>query len=581
MRIRNSLSTKIIILILIVILPLITLLIFDNYYGMSLIRDQVAQSNNNLLEVYMSQLDNRLDNTTNYLKSLSKEDLDIITYSQADDNTDEKRDAAARIVNRLTNQINYNHNVELFFLYSVEDQNLLLASNDNENYEEELLKSKIEGIIFVLETLGSTDWQLMNYYGEYKLIKMIDTGMGTYLGGWLSLEGLIEPLSKLDLGDNGGVHIITENGFPLISTFSEPENPGIFNRRNINIDNGNYRTVRNVESNERFLMVADSLENVPINFIAMFPEKEIFKNLLLFRRMIYFIPVAGFVILAIYLILIRHVLFAPVHKLMSAMTRVARGDLDVKMEENSSYEFNFLFSSFNNMIERVKTLKLGIYEEKLLLQKAELKHLQSQIKPHFILNSLNIVYNLAVLKDFKSIKEMTLYLGSYLRFTLKNEDQLVTLEEELNHIKNYLEIQKIRFMDRFDFFIHSDEEYDSLLVPPLTIQPFVENSIIHGYNRKVNVYKIEIIVEVLNDVLVIRILDNGKGFSPGKILELESKNFDRGNGEHIGIWNVYRRLTISYGEDVEMKFSNRDSGGAEVKIIIPDIRRIKGGQKDV
>ncbi|MFW6287806.1 MAG: sensor histidine kinase [bacterium] len=580
MRIRNSLSTKIIILILIVIIPLITLLIFDNFYGMSLLRNQVAQSNNNLLEVYMSQLDNRLDNTTNYLKSI-KEDIDIITFSQGEDNSEKKKETAARIVNRLKNQIYYNGNVELFFLYSVEDQNLLLASNDNEDYEKELLMTKIEGIIFVLETLESTDWQLMNYYGEYKLIRMIDTGEGIYLGAWLSLQSLIEPLNKLDLGENGGINIITENGFPLISTFPGTDKPGILYRRNLNIDNSKYRSVRNPESNVRFLMVADSLENLPISFIAMFPEKEIFKNLLLFRRMIYFIPIAGIAILSIYLILIQRVLFTPMHKLMSAMTRVSRGDLDVKMEEDSSYEFNFLFSSFNNMIERVKTLKLGIYEEKLLLQKAELKHLQSQIKPHFFLNSLNIVYNLAVLKDFQSIKQMTLYLGNYLRFTLKNEDQLVTLEEELNHIRNYLEIQKLRFMDRFTFSICTEEKYNPLLVPPLTIQPFVENSIIHGYNRKVDVYKIEINIELIDKNLLISILDNGKGFTPGKLLELESKNFDKGNGEHIGIWNVYRRLVINYGDDVELKFYNRESAGAEVKIIIPNIERKRGGQEDV
>ncbi len=578
MRIRNSLSSKIIILILIVIIPLLTFLYLDNYYGMSLLRKQVAQANNNLLSVYMSQLDDKLVDITNYLKSISKQEFNILNYRNKQEALASKSQAEMRIINRLSSQTNYNTIVDLFFLYSEKDDSLLLAPNNIDTYDINLLKDKIEGVIFVLETIGNKNWQLFNYYGDYKLIKVVETGMGTYLGAWISLESLIEPLRGINLGENGGIHIITENGFPLISTFSTTDTREIFNR-DLNISNNSYRTVKDIDSNERFLMMTDTLASLPIDFIAMLPEKEIFKNLLVFRRMIYYIPLLGIFILLIYLILIRRVLFNPMKKLISAMVKVSQGDLDIRLTEDSSYEFNFLYSSFNNMIERVQTLKMNIYEEEIQVQKAELKHLQSQIKPHFFLNSLNIVYNLAVLKDFDSIKQMILYLGNYLRFTLKNEDKLVPLEEELNHIENYLKIQKLRFVDRFSYNIKTEEEYSLFLIPPLTIQPFVENSIIHGYNRKVDMFKVEITINIKKDNIVISIADNGKGFSPVKLLELQGKNFNNNDGEHIGIWNVYRRLNINYGQGVDLKFHNRDSGGSVVTIIIPKTH-IKEGSLD-
>jgi len=174
---------------------------------------------------------------------------------------------------------------------------------------------------------------------------------------------------------------------------------------------------------------------------------------------------------------------------------------------------------------------------------------------------------------------MILYLGNYLRFTLKNEDKLVPLEEELNHIENYLKIQKLRFVDRFSYNIKTEEEYSLFLIPPLTIQPFVENSIIHGYNRKVDMFKVEITINIKKDNIVISIADNGKGFSPVKLLELQGKNFNNNDGEHIGIWNVYRRLNINYGQGVDLKFHNRDSGGSVVTIIIPKTH-IKEGSLD-
>jgi len=558
-----------IILILVVIIPLVILLVFDNYYGMQLLRKQAALSNINLLSVYMAQLDDNLDYFTNYLKTSAEGDPDIYNYVNSTHDSPERIQAEGRIINKFCNQLNYQNDIHLFFLYSESDKNLLLASNDTEKYNKELLTTKIDGLIFVIETIGIEDWQLMEYKGTFKLVKIVNVSGDTYLGTWLGLEGLLEPLKGLDLGNNGGVYIVTEKGFPLISTYYSRKSMEILNHNEFIPGTGTYKTIKDMDSEEKFLVVADTLENLPIYFIAMLPEAEIFKNLLSFRKLIYFIPIVGLFFLLVYLILIKRILFTPMNKLITAMKQVSQGNLEVRLSEDSTQDFNFLFDSFNNMVNRVRRLKMNVYEEKILTQKAELRHLQAQIRPHFLYNSLNLIYNLAVLKDLDSIKQMSLYLASYLRFTLRNEDKLVTLEEELNHIKNYLEIQKIRFLDKFTYHISTDSGYKLIKIPPLTIQPFVENSIIHGFNKKIELFQIEISVNREKDILLITITDNGRGFSEESLRELTEKNFEGDDGKHIGIWNVYRRLSLKYGEKADLKFYNQDSGGAVVLIMIP------------
>lgn len=298
-------------------------------------------------------------------------------------------------------------------------------------------------------------------------------------------------------------------------------------------------------------------------------KEALLQRLLLFRYIIVGIFVSVLLLFAIFILYLRQLFIKPIDRLTTAMRNVARGNFEIKLEEDSSHEFNFLFRSFNNMVFDLNYLKIDYYEEELKLQEAELKYLQSQINPHFFLNSLNIIYNLTVFKDYETIARMSLYLGNYLQFTINNENKLVTLEEEFKHIQNYLEIQCLRLPDKIDYDIKSEGKYNSVMIPPLTIQPFVENSIIHGMKKNLDKFKIEInVIEKNNGFLEIEIVDNGTGFSNDQLLAFHQRDFGKG-GEHIGIWNVYKRLNLNFNDEVDLRFYNADNGGAAVKIIIP------------
>ncbi|MFK4996893.1 sensor histidine kinase [Bacillus sp. N9] len=269
----------------------------------------------------------------------------------------------------------------------------------------------------------------------------------------------------------------------------------------------------------------------------------------------------------------RKVFILPIRQLVRAMKELRKGHFDIRLPEaKSSTEFELMNESFNEMSSRIRDLKIDVYEEKLNHQKAELHHLQLQINPHFFLNSLNIIYNLATVKDFHLIQEMSRSLANYFRFMFKSNSYFVTIEDEIKHTDNYLKIQELRFPDSFSYELFVQEELKKCHIPPLMIQTLVENSIKHAFNMD-NPIKITVNVWQENegaDIIHIQIQDTGEGF-PQEILEqLKSETpLISEDGERVGIWNVKRRLKLLYGGAATIRFTNEQGKGATIRIMIP------------
>ena len=204
-------------------------------------------------------------------------------------------------------------------------------------------------------------------------------------------------------------------------------------------------------------------------------------------------------------------------------------------------------------IRRIQELRLK--EEKV---KAELSSLQSKMNPHFLFNSLNSISTLIV-KSPDAAEKMIEHLSLLLRYTLRNSQQnFVTLQEEISIVEKYLEIEKIRFQERLSYKIDIDEDLKNVTIPPLTIQPLVENSIKHGISMLIEGGMIEIkCSRVSNNLIVISVFDNGNGVT-GKLETAKSG---------IGLKNIQERLKIVYGDDFD--FEVISNNGFKVNIYIP------------
>jgi two-component system sensor histidine kinase YesM len=311
------------------------------------------------------------------------------------------------------------------------------------------------------------------------------------------------------------------------------------------------------------------------SLIALIPDNIILEKLPYFQRVINFISVIFIFLLPICLLFLRKILILPLRRMLSAMKRIRDGDLEVRIKPYAtSEEFNIVNETFNSMMEQIKELKINVYEEKINTQKAELQHLQLQIKPHFFLNSLNIIHVLASTKKYDLIQEMTLCLINYFRYMFRSNLTFVSIRDEVQHVQNYIRIQELRFSELLSFKIKVPDYLLETKVPSLIIHTFIENSIKYAVSMDEQV-QLSVNIELLDNkegeaCFKIIIKDTGEGFKEEVIRELKAGNriIDE-HGEHIGIWNVQRRLSLLYKGRAKLFIGNSESGGALVEIVLP------------
>lgn len=281
--------------------------------------------------------------------------------------------------------------------------------------------------------------------------------------------------------------------------------------------------------------------------------------------------------IALILFLSRRIMYRPLQSFSQTMQRIGDGNLAVRMNETSHvYDFNEIYAVFNQLIDNIQTLKLDVYEKELSKQRVEQQFLHIQLRNHFFLNCLNILYALAQTKDCELIQQMVLYLVGYFRHISQDGIKPVSLLSEIEHVKDYISIQQIRFPGRIQFNYTMDAELESFLVPPLIILTFIENSIVHaqGPKRSIMCIDMELIAKKKSDgtYLCIHISDNGRGFTSEQLKMLNAPVADVQIGaEHgIGIHNIRNRLNLLYGNKALLIISNAPLGhGAVIEMELP------------
>lgn len=237
-------------------------------------------------------------------------------------------------------------------------------------------------------------------------------------------------------------------------------------------------------------------------------------------------------------------------ELSAVMSKVSKGDLKVRSHVTGSEEINELSQNFNEMIDQIEALIKQVEIETKQKQLKHLEALQAQINPHFLLNTLNGIKWLVVMKDFEKAENMLLALGTLLERTLGKNQSIVTLKEELQLLKYYAEIQKLRYGDTFDLTFDIDESLNTILVPSLILQPLVENCILHAFHDIDYDGEIKVSTYRKLDYVFIEIKDNGSGID--EALQSASKG--------IGLKNVDERLALYYDDTCHLFIESDDNG---------------------
>lgn len=289
-------------------------------------------------------------------------------------------------------------------------------------------------------------------------------------------------------------------------------------------------------------------------------------------------------LLIVFLVLISFIIkvlirkmYQPLDKVISKMDHVATGSLRTRINvENMGEDFVKLAVGFNSMMDEIEVLMEQVKLEQHQLEQIRFNALQSQIQPHFLYNTLECIHWQAIADGNKEISTMVKALAKYYRICLSNGHDVITIREEVEHIRNYMIIQNMRYDNIIGSEIVVETQVEESLIPKLTLQPLVENSIYHGMKVKegktgtlfLTAYKNE-------DEVIIKVSDTGTGMSQEQIDEMNEQLSRYEDSFGYGVRNVNKRIELLFGEGYGLHYQKNDLGGVTVVIRLPYQTEIK------
>ncbi len=258
--------------------------------------------------------------------------------------------------------------------------------------------------------------------------------------------------------------------------------------------------------------------------------------------------------------------------LLHVINSVKVGNYEIKMPAYEDKDLRLLSSTFNNMTGEIKYLINQVYEKQLLIKDTELKFLQSQMNPHFLFNTLITIGYKAKLSKDETVYKMVTSLTELLQASIyTNSQSKVTIRKELEFIEFYLYLQKMRFEDKLEYVIRvSDDSILDLMLPKLSIEPLVENSVVHGLEKKLGKGTVELNIRMEDDSIYFEVADNGVGFESNSINLNDDAPVGKRKGHNsIGLINTHKRITLMYGESYGIQIESQIDKGSKVTVRIP------------
>lgn len=259
----------------------------------------------------------------------------------------------------------------------------------------------------------------------------------------------------------------------------------------------------------------------------------------------------------------------PIKRLEASMKEVEKGNFDIQVNIQSSDEIGQLSKRFNRMTTEIKELMIQNITEQELKRKSELKALQAQINPHFLYNTLDSIIWMAEAKKSEEVVLMVAALARLFRLSISKDQGMITIANEIEHIKSYLTIQKMRYKDKLDFEIDVDKQILSKKVFRIILQPLVENSIYHGIKHYAGVGIVRITGKIVGECILLQVIDNGIGMTAESIRRVFEKPDKSQGGSGIGVSNVNQRIRLNFGEQYGITFESELGQGTTANIWLP------------
>jgi len=262
-----------------------------------------------------------------------------------------------------------------------------------------------------------------------------------------------------------------------------------------------------------------------------------------------------------------------IYRLVDGMQKIKKGNYTIHIDNSSKDEIGILIDNFNDMIRRTNELLNEKYEMGKELKSAELKALHSQINPHFLYNTLEMINWLGYGNKPEEIHSVVVSLSKYYRLTLNSGRELLRIEEELKHVGYYLMIEEKRFSGKFSYDINVPAELYDYVIPKITLQPLIENALLHGIlERRDRTGTILIRGREEKDHILLLVIDDGIGMETSEIDYILNENIGT-NKSGYGIRNVDRRIRLMFGEEYGLSFESSPGKGTTAIVRLPKSRK--------
>lgn len=381
------------------------------------------------------------------------------------------------------------------------------------------------------------EWQRISLNQHDYLLKSLHY-KGKAIYAIISTQDILKPLQKLNIGKKGRLAIERPN---------------------------------QVHASDSVIQADSTQTHLPFDLYVTVDYGDVFRTNIVLETLLSLVPLIIAVLSTVLILYIRQRMIQPMKRLTQRLSQLdaASTKLDV-IEDQGILEIDQANHKLNQVLIHMKDLQIRAYHAQLNLKKVELNYLKNQVRPHFYLNMLSMIHSMLQTKNYKEIEELTKLTSNYLRHLFQAHQDFNRLADEIQHIRNYLEIQKIRYGDSIHFDLDWDPGLKDAAIPPLLLQTFVENAIKHGFSFQDSFHIQLSIHEEANQHLAISLLDNGPGFSSAILQDLVAKkSLVTDDGHHIGLTNARERLDLLYPDHYVLQFSNGTQGGARIQLSLP------------
>jgi len=381
-----------------------------------------------------------------------------------------------------------------------------------------------------------------------------------------------EIFSNVNLGNGGYVYLTNDRGDIIWHPKQNEIYSGRFNEDNkyaATLKDG--ITVENLRGKNITLNVR-TIGYTGWKLVGVTPSAALGIDGIKFRFFVLFVADLFLFLLAMINAFISDKISNPIKRLDGSVREIESGNLDVEILPSGSYEVEHLGKSIKNMLGRIKVLMSDLVAEHNAKRKSEFDTLQSQINPHFLYNTLDIIVWMIENENSDKAVNIVTALAKFFRISLSKGKNIITVKDEVEHVRNYLMIQNMRFKNRFEYTIDVDEKVLSYSSLKLMLQPLVENAIYHGMEFMDGDGEIDVKVFKEDDSLYFTITDNGLGMSEDMVETLLSKDFvPSKKGSGIGVKNVNERIKLYFGSEYGLKVESEPDEGTKITIHLPAV----------